>query len=443
MTGDGGSGKRRIANEQRPQRLRQTTVLRTGVRSLVRALEFDADGEVVAIRPASVARHAGMPRAPVEWHELRQRTAPREKQVAGNPRAREARQRFASADGQLATEEAFHVAGTEAARRQRDAVDDDQGYVRRIGALVHVRGGTPRGAAQPMIVRHGEHILANMTPAHAEVNRAVAAALGEDVGSGDINARLVSCAKRGQALVTTREVGVFCGKPWVAEACRLVDSRITLDWRVNDGDDIAEGDLLLTMIGPARALLTVERTALNFMQLLSGVASRARAFVRTVAETGVVVLDTRKTLPSLRAAQKYAVRVGGARNHRMGLYDAYLLKENHITAAGGIAPALREARRQRPGIEVVVEVETSDQLREAIALGADRVLLDNHSLAALREAVKITAGRVPLEASGDISLTNVTAVARTGVDYISVGKLTKDVAPLNLSMRLTLAANAD
>ena len=277
-----------------------------------------------------------------------------------------------------------------------------------------------------------------MKPAPEEVKRNVRAALREDVGSGDINAALIPAGTRARASVITRNRGVFCGRPWVEEACRQVDPAIALDWRVDDGANVAAGDLLLRLAGPARGLLTVERTALNFLQVLSATATRARAFVAATAGAAVV-LDTRKTLPGLRAAQKYAVRVGGARNHRSGLYDGYLLKENHIAAAGGIAAAVREAQRQHPEKEVHVEVETNAQLEEAIAAGAQRVLLDNHSLPALRDAVKRTAGRVALEASGGVTLATAAAVAGTGVRYLSVGEITKSVAPLDLSMRLALA----
>lgn len=277
-----------------------------------------------------------------------------------------------------------------------------------------------------------------MKPAPEEVKRNVRAALREDVGSGDINAALIPAGTRARASVITRNRGVFCGRPWVEEACRQVDRAIALDWRVDDGANVAAGDLLLRLAGPARGLLTVERTALNFLQVLSATATRARAFVAATAGAAVV-LDTRKTLPGLRAAQKYAVRVGGARNHRSGLYDGYLLKENHIAAAGGIAAAVREAQRQHPEKEVHVEVETNAQLEEAIAAGAQRVLLDNHSLPALRDAVERTAGRVALEASGGVTLATAAAVAGTGVRYLSVGEITKSVAPLDLSMRLALA----
>lgn len=268
------------------------------------------------------------------------------------------------------------------------------------------------------------------------VQREVAAALREDVGGGDVNAALVAPGVRAAARVVTRDDGVFCGQPWATAACEQVDAGIVLHWRVADGDPVAAGDLLLELEGPAQGLLTVERTAINFMQLLSGTATQARRFVDAVANTGAVVLDTRKTVPGLRAAQKYAVRTGGARNHRMGLFDAYLLKENHLALAGGIKAAVQAARRRHPGKPVQVEVERNDQLIEAIAAGADRVLLDNYGIADLKEAVAIAAGAVLLEASGGITLGNVAAVAATGVDFVSVGEITKNVAPLDISMRM-------
>lgn len=279
----------------------------------------------------------------------------------------------------------------------------------------------------------------NMKPPPEEVKRNVRAALAEDVGTGDISAALIPATARAEASVISRTAGVFCGKPWVVETCRQVDERIALDWRVDEGEELAAGAVLLRLTGPAAALLTVERTALNFMQLLSATATRARAYVAATTGTGAVVLDTRKTLPGLRAAQKYAVRVGGAANHRHGLYDGYLLKENHIAAAGGIRAAVREARARHPDREVHVEAETTAELEEAILAGAHRVLLDNHTLPMLRAAVRQAAGRVALEASGGVTLANVAAVARTGVNYVSVGEITKRVVPLDLSMRLALA----
>ena len=267
------------------------------------------------------------------------------------------------------------------------------------------------------------------------VNRNVAAALAEDVGSGDVSAALIEAQARGRARIVTREPGVFCGRPWAEAACRQVDPAIRLGWLVDDSADIDTGDALVDLDGPARGLLTVERTVLNFLQLLSATATRTRRYVDAVAGTGAVILDTRKTLPGLRGAQKYAVRCGGGHNHRMGLYDAILLKENHIAAGGGIATAVSLARGRQPGKPVEVEVENMRELTEAIAARADRILLDNFSINALRTAVAETAHRVPLEASGGITLDNVHAVAATGVDFISIGEMTKHVTPLDLSMR--------
>ena len=238
-----------------------------------------------------------------------------------------------------------------------------------------------------------------------------------------------------RARIVTREPGVFCGRAWAEETCRQVDPAIRLEWLVSDGAHVEADDVLVDLEGPARGLLTAERTALNFLQLLSGTATRTRRFVDAVVGTGAVILDTRKTLPGLRVAQKYAVRVGGGQNHRMGLFDALLLKENHIAAAGGIAAAVCQARGRHPDMSVEVEVENQRELADAIAAGGDRILLDNFAIDDLRAAVATTAGRVPLEASGGITLDNVAEVARTGVDYVSVGELTKDVAPLDLSMR--------
>ena len=275
-----------------------------------------------------------------------------------------------------------------------------------------------------------------MRPDPDAVKRDVAEALREDIGEGDINAALIAPTTQAEAQVITRNDGVFCGQPWVDEACRQIDRDIRARWHVQDGDDLAAGDTLLTLHGPARGLLTVERTIINFMQLLSGTATQARRYVDATQGARAVILDTRKTLPGLRLAQKYAVRTGGARNHRLGLFDAYLLKENHIAAAGGIAAAVAEARRRHPQKEVEVEVENNAQLLEAIAAGADRVLLDNYSLDDLRSAVAAAQGRVALEASGGITLDTVRAIADTGVDYISIGEITKAVVPLDLSMRI-------
>ena len=281
------------------------------------------------------------------------------------------------------------------------------------------------------------------------VKRDVATALREDIGPGDINAALIPASTCAKAQVVTREPGVFCGRPWVDEACRQVDAAIALSWRIADGQQVVAGDILLELAGPARGLLSVERTIVNFMQLLSATATRTRRYVEAVAGTGATILDTRKTLPGLRMAQKYAVHVGGARNHRMGLFDAYLLKENHIAAAGGIAAAVRQARRQRPTEPIEVEVENADQLAEALAVGVDGVLLDNYAIEDLRAAVASAAvgasagAGVALEASGGITLEIVRDIALTGVDYISVGEITKNVTPLDLSMLITATDTAN
>ena len=275
-----------------------------------------------------------------------------------------------------------------------------------------------------------------MEPDAETVRRNVANALREDLGPGDINAGLIAPSTQAVARIVTRGPGVLCGQPWVAEACRQVDTSLELRWRLSDGQRLAEGDLLAELEGSARSLLSVERTAINFLQLLSGTATRTRAFVEAVAGTRAVILDTRKTLPGLRVAQKYAVRVGGAKNHRMGLFDAFLLKENHITAAGSIAAAVATARRQHPDKLLQVEVENVAQLHESIAAAVDRILLDNFDVARLREAVAVANGRVGLEASGGITLATVADIAETGVDFISVGELTKNVRPLDLSMRI-------
>ena len=275
-----------------------------------------------------------------------------------------------------------------------------------------------------------------MEPDAETVRRNVANALREDLGPGDINAELIAPSTHAVARIVTRDPGVLCGQPWVTEACRQVDPSLELRWHLSDGQRLAEGEVLAELEGTARSLLSVERTAINFLQLLSGTATRTRAFVEAVAATRAVILDTRKTLPGLRVAQKYAVRVGGAKNHRMGLFDAFLLKENHITAAGSIAEAVATARRQHPDKLLQVEVESLAQLDESIAAAVDRVLLDNFDVARLREAVAVAEGRVGLEASGGITMATVADIARTGVDYISVGELTKNVRPLDLSMRI-------
>jgi len=266
-------------------------------------------------------------------------------------------------------------------------------------------------------------------------NPTVALALAEDVGAGDLTAALIPEDARAEATVISRETAVLCGAAWFDAVFRQLDPRVAIDWRAADGDRIEPNQVLCTLRGPARALLTGERTALNFLQMLSGTATLARRFADTVAGTGATILDTRKTLPGLRLAQKYAVRCGGCQNHRIGLFDAVLIKENHIMAAGSITNAIAAARRLHPGVTVEVEVENLAELEEALAAGPDIVMLDNFDLATMAEAVRIAGGRVKLEASGNVSFDTVRQIAETGVDYISIGGLTKDVRAVDLSMR--------
>jgi nicotinate-nucleotide pyrophosphorylase (carboxylating) len=265
----------------------------------------------------------------------------------------------------------------------------------------------------------------------------VARALAEDVGSGDITAALVPADRSARATVVTRENAVLCGRPWFDATFRQLSREVRIDWQVDEGAMIAPDALLCRLSGPARAILTGERTALNFLQTLSATATAARSFVEAIAGTSTQILDTRKTLPGLRTAQKYAARVGGARNHRTGLFDAVLIKENHIAAAGSITAAIRAARAASK-VTVEVEVEDLAELAEALAARPDMVLLDEFSLADLRAAVALNRahGRpVKLEASGGIQLDNVRAIALTGVDFISVGSITKHLRAIDLSMR--------
>jgi nicotinate-nucleotide pyrophosphorylase (carboxylating) len=261
-------------------------------------------------------------------------------------------------------------------------------------------------------------------------------ALAEDVGSGDITAQLIPVDAHATATVMCREQAVLCGTAWFDEVYRQLDTTVTVDWQLNDGDTMLPGQSVCTLSGSARSLLTGERTALNFLQTLSGVATRTHEYVDAVAGTGVLILDTRKTLPGLRRAEKYAVHCGGGHNHRMGLYDAYLIKENHIAAAGSITQAVVQAAARAGDTKVEVEVETLAQLEEAIQAGAHFVLLDNFEPAQMREAVGLNDGRVQLEASGGISLDNIRQFADTGVDFISVGELTKHVRAVDFSMRM-------
>ncbi len=267
------------------------------------------------------------------------------------------------------------------------------------------------------------------------IEAVVRAALTEDVGSGDVTAVLIPAAGRAQARVITRESAVLCGAAWFDEVFRQLDARVHVEWLAHDGDDVRPDQALCRLHGPARALLTGERTALNFLQTLSGTATVTRRFVRLLAGGKTQLLDTRKTVPGLRAAQKYAVRCGGGRNHRMGLYDGVLIKENHIKAAGAISAAVRAARQRHPQLPVEVEVESLTALNEAVESGADIALLDNFTVAMMREAVKLAAGRIKLEASGGMDEGKLLEVAQTGVDYISVGSLTKHIQAIDLSMR--------
>ena len=273
-------------------------------------------------------------------------------------------------------------------------------------------------------------------PPTASIALQVRQALDEDLGSGDLTAQLVPATRQARARVITRQPGVFCGGPWVQEAFRQLDSGVQVTLAVQEGQRLEAKQTLFELHGPARALLSGERTALNFVQTLSATATRCREFADRVAHTRVRLLDTRKTLPGLRLAQKYAVVCGGCHNHRIGLFDAFLIKENHITAAGGITAAVQRARQLAPGKPVEVEVESFAELEEALAAGSDIIMLDEFSLEATREAVKRVAGRCRLEASGGITEANLIAVAETGVDYISLGTLTKDIQSLDLSMRL-------
>jgi nicotinate-nucleotide pyrophosphorylase (carboxylating) len=268
------------------------------------------------------------------------------------------------------------------------------------------------------------------------IERDVTAALAEDVGSGDPSALLLPESQSARAVVLCRQDAVICGEAWFEACIRRLDAQATINWLAAEGARVSRGTRVCEIQGQARALLTAERTALNFLQTLSAVATAARRYVDAAAGTRAKIVDTRKTLPGLRTAQKYAVRVGGAANHRMGLYDAMLIKENHIAAAGGIRQAIEQARKvAKPGIWMQVEVENLSQLRQALDAGATMVLLDNMSPEQMREAVKLAGARAELEASGGITLDNIRAVAETGVHRISIGSLTKDVKAVDFSMR--------
>jgi nicotinate-nucleotide pyrophosphorylase (carboxylating) len=276
-----------------------------------------------------------------------------------------------------------------------------------------------------------------------EITSSVKTALAEDIGSGDITAQLIPLEAQAEATIITREDCVFCGQAWVNEIFQQLDPKVIINWHLNDGDTATANAPLFTLKGSARSLLTGERAALNFVQTLSGTASISREYSQRVAHTQVKLLDTRKTIPGLRYAQKYAVQIGGAYNHRIGLYDAFLIKENHIAACGGITQAVAEARRIAPEKPVEVEVENFQELEEALNAKADIIMLDNFSLEDMRQAVQLTNQRAKLEASGNVTETTLVAIAETGVDFISIGALTKHCRAVDLSMRVSPSNRED
>ncbi|MDY5779705.1 MAG: carboxylating nicotinate-nucleotide diphosphorylase [Succinivibrionaceae bacterium] len=273
-----------------------------------------------------------------------------------------------------------------------------------------------------------------------DISNSVSLALKEDLGgvldpSCDITAQLIPADRINTAHVITREEGVFCGKEWVEEVYKQLGNQVELTWKVNDGDLVSPGQELFSIKGNARTMLTAERTTLNFLQTLSGAATAVRAYVKEMEGTNCVLLDTRKTIPGLRTALKYAVKAGGGQNHRMGLFDAYLIKENHIMACGGIKEAIETARKLNPGKKVEVEVETLEELQEALDAKSDIIMLDNFDMPNIEEAVKITNHQAKLEISGNVNLSTIGRYAKTGVDFISVGALTKNIRAMDLSMR--------
>ena len=271
----------------------------------------------------------------------------------------------------------------------------------------------------------------------SDIEPIVKLALDEDIGPGDITAGLVDSSELATATVITLETGMICGTQFVDAVCHAVDPSLCVTWSKCDGDALLTNDTLFTVSGRARTILTAERTALNFLQMLSGTASYSAHLAQLVDGTGTKLLDTRKTIPGFRLAQKYAVTCGGCYNHRIGLFDAFLIKENHIAACGGIQQAISTAQAQAPGKPVEIEVENLNELRAALDAGADRVMLDNFSLSDLRQAVTLNAGRSELEASGNVTQETLLSIAQTGVDFISIGALTKVIQPLDLSMRIS------
>ena len=270
-----------------------------------------------------------------------------------------------------------------------------------------------------------------------DINPIVKLALDEDIGSGDITAALVPSGDAAHATVITREAGVLCGTQFVDAVFHAVDPGVSVKWNKADGDRLAPNDVLFTLAGNARSILTGERAALNFLQMLSGTASYSASLASIVQGTKAKLLDTRKTIPGFRNAQKYAVTCGGCFNHRIGLFDAFLIKENHIAACGGIRQAIEQARQSAPGKPVEIEVENLQKLEQALTAKADRVMLDNFTLDDMRRAVAMTKGEAELEASGNVTETTLRGIAETGVDFISIGALTKVVMPLDLSLRLS------
>lgn len=273
-----------------------------------------------------------------------------------------------------------------------------------------------------------------------DIQHAVRAALAEDLGGvldahADITAQLIPADKHAEAYVITREQGVFCGKAWADEVFKQLGNDVRIEWKVQDGAQVEPNQELVRLYGPARTLLTGERSMLNFIQTLSGVATNVALYVAEIAGTQCKLLDTRKTIPGLRTALKYAVTCGGGTNHRIGLFDAYLIKENHIMACGGIAQAITTARTLNPGKRVEVEVETLDELQQALDANADIIMLDNFTVPMMVDAVAINAGKAKLEVSGNVTLQTIATYAKTGVDYISVGALTKHTHAMDLSMR--------
>ena len=270
-----------------------------------------------------------------------------------------------------------------------------------------------------------------------DINPIVKLALDEDIGSGDITAALVPSRDTAHASVITREAGVLCGTQFVDAVFYAVDAGVSVEWKKTDGDRLAPNDVLFTLAGNARSILTGERAALNFLQMLSGTASYSASLVSLVEGTNAKLLDTRKTIPGFRNAQKYAVTCGGCFNHRIGLFDAFLIKENHIAACGGIRQAIEQARQSAPGKPIEIEVENLQELEQALTAKADRVMLDNFTLDDMRRAVAMTRGEAELEASGNVTEATLRGIAETGVDFISIGALTKVVMPLDLSLRLS------